>query len=183
MRGPAVQCSASMEKTRQETAGIYFELAKWTLALMLHICGDWESDVEKQNLKGIREKLLENPNVPKIRPAHSKIRQILKAFKLADETVELSALEENFQETLKQLDEALAFGLKTVATQLGCIYLYTKIPSERKIQPKRELFKELKQLWRDARAPMPDNKQARDKEGWCIPMKLIEHISAAVETE
>ena len=172
-----------MEETRQVTATTYHSLAKWVHGLMTHLAGDWEDDVDNQNMQGIRAKILDNPNMAKIRPAHTKVKNILKVFKPVDEAADLSSLEDGFGELLPKLDKVLALCLKTVAVHLGCIYLYQKIPAEKKVLPKRELFRELKQLWRDSKAPLPDNVQGISSAGYSIPKKLIEQIAAACEKE
>ena len=84
-------------------------------------------------------------------PIHNKVAGSLKSLKQVDEVVKLSSLEEGFEQAMKDLDTAMTFANKTVAVHLGVTYLYQKMPQAKKMAPKRDFLKDLRQVWKDAK--------------------------------
>ena len=111
--------------------------------------------------------MLDNPHIRHIKGVHVKVKAIVKVFKQIDDKCKLSGLEEGLAHETSQLDRAMDHAQATFTSFLGAQYSYLKMPEAKKLGPKRDLLKELKQVWRDA-------KQTNH-----VPPKLLEQLNAA----
>ena len=59
----ATECSKWLEVRRVETAQVYYNLAKWSAAVLDNLTPKWHDDLKEQNEKNLKEQLVDNPNV------------------------------------------------------------------------------------------------------------------------
>ena len=139
----------------------------------------------------IEKQLLNNEHKNAIKPIHSKIKGVLKAFDKANDAMDLTKLITaplKFEEHYKKLKEEMEYAQKTTAVQLGlcrpfffvkfvfqtktgCHVLYKKFPEMVTAKERRDALSELNTQWRDSGATK------------LVPEYLRKHLKDAAGTK
>ena len=113
------ECSKWLEVRRVETAKVYYNLATWASAVLTALTPKWHEDLKSENVKNLKENMVDNPNVRLLRQVSTKAKSILKVFNVCDSAVKVADLVEGFDTVLSKLNDSLEEAAKTNAVHLG----------------------------------------------------------------
>ena len=126
------------------TAHVYNELAQWAVKVFKNCCKDYTSILDRGDEKALTAQaflcsgrhsacclpyvflscifciqILENPYRQQIKPLHTKVKGVIKAFKPVNDAMKLSILVAGFDKTLSDLNTLMDQAIVYVTVTLG----------------------------------------------------------------